>query len=78
MPFDLRHHAARVLPGLRLVLEAMVEHFGPVGRALLLSIGLADRAIQIEDQLPQRLPPVDLVDPLAGEIHERREILLRA
>ncbi len=45
-----------------------------VGRALLLAVGLADRAIQVEDQLFQRPSSLDLVDPLAGEIHQRREI----
>ena len=47
-----------------------------VGRALLLSVGLADGAVQVEDQLFERLAPMDLVDPLAGEIHQRREVAL--
>jgi len=47
-------------------------------RALLLSVGLADGAVQVEDQLLGRLPPMDLVDPLAGKIRQRREIALVA
>ena len=45
-----------------------------VGRALLLSISLADRAVQVEDQLFGRLPLLHLVDPLAGKIHQLLEV----
>ena len=63
---ELIEHEQRVVTG---TLEVPV-----VGRALLLSIGLADRAIHVEDQLFGRLAPMDLVDPLAGKIHQRREV----
>ena len=49
-----------------------------VGRALLPTVGLADRAVHIQDQLFQRLTLVDRVDPAAGEPQERREITLAA
>ena len=45
-----------------------------VGIAFLLSEGLTDRAIEVEDQLFERLAPMGLVDPFAREIHQRREI----
>ena len=45
-----------------------------VGCAFLLSVGLTDGAVQVEDQLFERLAPMDLVDPLAREIHQRREV----
>lgn len=50
----------------------------PVGRALLPTVGLADRAVQIENQLFQRLALVDRVDPAAGELHQFREVALAA
>ena len=47
-----------------------------VGSAFLLSVGLTDRAIEVEDQLFERLAPMGLVDPLAGKVHQRREVAL--
>ena len=41
-----------------------------------MAIGFTDRAIEIEDHLFGRLSLMDLVDPLAGEIHQRREVAL--
>jgi len=49
-----------------------------VGRALLPTVGLADRAVHVENQLFQRLPLVKRVDPAAGELHQRREVALGA
>ena len=43
-------------------------------RALLPAVGLADRAVHVEDQFFERLRRMDLVDPLAGELHQRREV----
>ena len=45
-----------------------------VGRTLLLSVGLADRTVHIEDEFAWWLPLVDLVDPLAGELHQPCEV----
>jgi hypothetical protein len=45
-----------------------------VGRALLLAIGLADRAVHVEDQLLQRLSPMHLVDPLTAELHQCSQV----
>ena len=47
-----------------------------VGSAFLLSVGLTYRAIEVEDQLFERLALMDLVDPLSGNIHQRREVAL--
>ena len=49
-----------------------------VSRALLPTVGLADRAVHVENQLLERLPLVDRVDPAAGEIHQRRQVALAA
>ena len=49
-----------------------------VGRALLPAVGLADGTIQVEDQFLERLSLVDLVDPPAGKIDQRREVALSA
>jgi hypothetical protein len=45
-----------------------------VCRTLLVAISLAHRAIHIEDQFLQRLSLVDFVDPLAREVHQRRQV----
>ncbi len=45
-----------------------------VSRALLPTVGLADRAVQVEDQLLERLPLVNCVDPAAGVFHQRRGV----
>ncbi|MDE0863018.1 MAG: hypothetical protein OSA98_04470, partial [Rubripirellula sp.] len=45
-----------------------------VGRALLSSAGLTDGTVQIQNEFFERSSPVDVVDPAAGEIHQRREI----
>src|SRR5262249_44299424 len=41
-----------------------------VGRALLVAVGLAHRAVHIEDQPGQLAVPVGAVDPPAGEVHQ--------
>ena len=41
-----------------------------VSRPLLVAIGLADRTVHVEDQLLERHPLTNLVDPPAGKIHE--------
>ena len=45
-----------------------------VRRAFLLSVGLAERTVHVENQFPKRLVPMDLVDPLAREMHQCDEI----
>lgn len=45
-----------------------------VGRAFLLSIGVTDGAVHIENQFPERLALADLVDPLARKIHQRCQV----
>ncbi len=48
-----------------------------VRRALLFAMRLAELAIQIQDQIVERSTLVNGVDPCAGQIHQRREILPR-
>ena len=60
----------------RMVTEAFKVSI--VGRALLSPVGLTDGTVQIQDEFFERSSPVDVVDPAAGEIHQRREIALRA
>ena len=43
-----------------------------VRRALLFAMRLADRTVQIQDQLVERSTLVGGVDPGSGEIHQRR------
>ena len=45
-----------------------------VGRPLLLTVGLADGAIHIQNEFVEWLPPVDFVDPLTREMHQRRKV----
>ena len=56
----------------RMVAEAL--EVSVVSRALLLSIGLADGTVHVEDQFTKRLVPMDLVDPLARKVHQRRQV----
>ncbi len=49
-----------------------------VSRPLLPTVGLADRAVHVENPLFEQLPPMDLVNPLAGELHQRRQVALGA
>ena len=49
-----------------------------VGRALLLAVGLADRAVHVEDELGELAVLMGLVDPLAGEVHQVLEVLVGA
>ena len=49
-----------------------------VGRAFLLSICLAHRAVQVEDQLLGWLSLVNPVDPIAGKVDQLLEVALCA
>ena len=49
-----------------------------VGRAFLPSVGLADGAVEVEDQLFGRLSLMDLVDPLAGKVHQGHQVAVGA
>jgi len=60
----------------RMVTEAF--KVAVVGRALLPTVGLANRAVHVQDELFKRSSPMDVVDPAAGEIYQRHEIALRA
>ena len=46
-----------------------------VGRALLLAVGLADRAVHVEDEPGELAVPVGAVDPLAGEVHQPLQVV---
>ena len=43
---------------------------------LLVTVGGADAGVHVEDHASWRTPGMDPVDPLAGEIGERREVPL--
>ncbi len=45
-----------------------------VCRTFLLTIGLADRAIQVEDDLAYGLAVVNRINSAPGQIHERRQV----
>ncbi len=46
-----------------------------VGGALLLTVGLTDRTVPVQDELGALAVAVGLVDPLAGEIDQMLEVL---
>ena len=43
--------------------------------AFLVAVGLADRAVDVEDQLPDRTMLPDVVHPQAGHVHQRGEVV---
>jgi hypothetical protein len=49
-----------------------------VGAALLTAVGLADGAVHVEDQLGELTVRMGLVDPLARQIDQERQILVGA
>ena len=46
-----------------------------VGGALLLAVGLADRAVHVEDDPGELAMPVRAIDPLAGQVHQPVQVL---
>ena len=46
-----------------------------VGGALLLAVGLADRAVHVEDEPGELAVPVGAIDPLAGEVHQPVQVV---
>jgi len=54
---------------------ALTFEVAVVGRAFLLAIGRADRAVHVEDQLAGWTPLADSVHPFAGHRQERVEVV---
>jgi len=48
-----------------------------VGAAFLIAVGRADARIHVEHNPLRRSPVMNSVDPLAGEISKRRQVLIR-
>ena len=46
-----------------------------LGRTLLLTVGFADRAVQVQDQLLDRISLAHAIDPFAGQCHQCRHVL---
>lgn len=49
-----------------------------VGAALLMAVGLADRAVHVQDELLELAVLMGLADPLAREVHQVLEVVIGA
>src|SRR5262249_59375587 len=54
---------------------ASAAEMAVVGRAFLMAVGLAHRAVHVQDELGELAVLMSLVDPLAGEVHQVLEVL---